>query len=89
MEIEDFSRIVGVGSPIFLWPEQSRPLLVTAIARPAGGAMNRFEGYCLRPGRVRWWEVSTSPICDREGRPVYALCTFLDIESVKPWRKRM
>lgn len=79
MEIEDFSLIAGARLAD-LWPEESRPLLITAIARAAGGEKDRFKGYCpTAKGAPRWWEVSTSPICDRDGRPIYVLCTSRDI----------
>ncbi|WP_404979627.1 PAS domain-containing protein [Croceicoccus sp. BE223] len=55
-------------------PEESRPLLIAAIACAAGGAKDRFKGYCpTAKGSPRWWEVSTSPICDRDRRPARLL----------------
>ncbi len=85
MEIDDFAPVSGLPLPE-LWSEEGRGRLQAAILRSASGQNDRFEAFCpTAKGAPRWWEVSTSPICDAHGTPSHILCTSRDLSW---WHER-
>ena len=62
MEIDDFCLVAGQ-QWCDLWPEQTRPAVIDAVARGREGKASRFEGFCpTAKGAPRWWDVSVAPL---------------------------
>lgn len=67
MEIDDFALVAGKYW-WELWPEESAALVRDAVERARAGEASRFEAFCpTAKGNPRWWEVSVSPLRDRDG----------------------
>jgi PAS domain S-box-containing protein len=67
MEIDDPNELCGL---VWweLWPEASRTLVKSAMERARLGQVTHFEALCpTAKGTNRWWEVSVSPIRNRQG----------------------
>jgi PAS domain S-box-containing protein len=78
MELDDFSAIAGKAWDE-LWPEESRPLVVAALARARDGDSSRFEAFCpTAKGDPRWWEVTVSPVRSSAGGIDAILATSRD-----------
>lgn len=67
-----------------LWPESARPQLHDVLRDAAAGVAGRFTGMCPNAkGRVKWWDVSISPIPDLAGKPGWFLAVSRDISKEK------
>ena len=64
MEIDDTSAVIGrVWHE--LWPAESKPLILDAMAQAAAGKPVRFDAFCpTAKGSPRWWDVSVAIIRD-------------------------
>ena len=79
LEIEDYSEIVGK-QWLDLWEdndsEQAYQVLQTALK----GRTTHFDGFCrTATGKLKWWDVSISPIYDADGKPSRLVATSRDI----------
>lgn len=84
MEIDDPNELCGL---VWweLWPDASRALVKSAMERARAGQVTHFEALCpTAKGTKRWWEVSVSPIRNRQGGEiVHALAMSRDITPRK------
>ena len=71
-----------------LWPVESRALIEDAIDKAGRGEKSRFEAFCpTAAGQPRWWDVSVSPIRDRDGNITHILSTSRDITALHETRE--
>lgn len=75
MEIDDFRTVAGI--PWWdLWPEESQPLVRTAVSDAIAGRDSRFVAMCATgKGTPKWWDVTVSPVRDDAGT-VFQIVSF-------------
>ena len=67
LEIDEFAMVADTNY-WDLWPEDTRPSIIDAIAKARDGQHIRFEGFCPTvKGDPRWWDVSFAPLRDERG----------------------
>ena len=83
LELDDFETVRG--RPwASLWPEESRPLIETAIKDALSGATGRFVGFCpTAKGQPKWWDVAVNTVPDVDGNPIGLLAASRDITQSK------
>ncbi|WPP02401.1 histidine kinase dimerization/phosphoacceptor domain -containing protein (plasmid) [Pseudomonas sp. HR96] len=79
MQIDSLDEIAG--QPwIELWPEDSKPTIADAIHRAGNRESVRFESFCpTAKGEPRWWDVTVSPILDKQGQLENIIAVSRDI----------
>ncbi|MDT0509399.1 PAS domain-containing protein [Novosphingobium sp. MMS21-SN21R] len=81
MEIDDL-RQVGSQEWAMLWPEESRPLIRSALTDAAKGKVSRLEAYCpTAQGSPRWWDVSVSAVRSPDGMAAGFIAVSRDISQ--------
>ncbi|GAB7530405.1 hypothetical protein PS3A_28160 [Pseudomonas sp. 3A(2025)] len=67
MQIDSLDQVSGRLWPE-LWPDESKQTIQRAIERAGAGESVRFESFCpTAKGEPRWWDVTASPIYDKQG----------------------
>jgi PAS domain-containing protein len=82
MEIDDFAAVEN--RPwADLWPEASRPAVLSGLISAAIGNVARFEDYCpTAKGTMKRWSVSISRVENSNGEHVGYLATSRDITGM-------
>ncbi len=81
MEIGDLAQVAGKAW-WEIWPVDAEPAIRHAIAEARAGRHARFEAFCpTTKGAPRWWEVSVSPVNDRDGRLVGIVAISRDVSE--------
>ena len=80
MEIDDFGSVRGQRWQA-LWPAQAQGDIERAMGKALGGEVSSFQAFCpTAKGTPKWWEVTVSPVRDRErGQVVRLLSISRDI----------
>lgn len=66
-----------------LWPEESRHIVLDAIATAATGERAQFAALCpTAKGSPRWWDVVVSPILDGDGATHKLMAVSRDVTEV-------
>ncbi len=81
LAIDDLGAVLGA-SWLEFWSGAERAAAERALSAAAGGGVGRFTGFfaTLR-GDARWWDVTISPMLDRQGRPETLLVVSRDISD--------
>jgi len=83
MEVDDFEVVRGCQWPTF-WPGDGKDKASEAVAKARAGKSVTFEGAApTAKGKMRFWEVSVSPIFDEDGKPARILSISRDITEKK------
>lgn len=79
MEIKDFESLRGALWPT-LWPEESRPILWSALEEARAGRVARFTADCpTAGGTLKSWSVLVAPAFDDQGKVVQVLSISRDM----------
>lgn len=82
LELDHLEQLYGK-EWVSLWPDESKGLIVTAIAQVKTGQRADFTGFCpTAQGTPRWWHVVASPILDRQGRVERIMAVSRDVSEV-------
>ena len=83
LEIGDFATVRG--KPwASLWPEESWPLIETAIKDALSGTTGRFVGFCpTAKDTPKWWDVAVNSVPGVDGEPVGLIAASRDITQSK------
>lgn len=75
MEFDDFRTVAG--TPWWdLWPEESQPMVRTAVGDAIEGRDSRFVAMCpTGKGTPKWWDVTVSPVRNDAGS-VFQIVSF-------------
>ena len=66
-----------------LWPEESRHLVLDAIATAGRGERTQFAAFCpTAKGSPRWWDVVVSPVLDASGATHKLMAVSRDVTEV-------
>ena len=83
MEVDDFGGISGQPWES-LWPAETQGQVRDAIAEARTGNVSRFEAFCpTAKGEPRWWDVTVTPVRDRQGMVAALLSSSRDITDRK------
>lgn len=81
MEIEDFDLLRGTLWPT-LWPEETRPILCSALEEARAGRVARFTADCpTAKGTSKSWNVLVAPSFDSVGQVVQILSISRDLTT--------
>jgi PAS domain S-box-containing protein len=73
LEIDDFESVRGQQWDA-LWPAGARGDIERCVLKAVEGEVSSFQAYCpTAKGTPKWWEVTVSPVRDREGGQVVRL----------------
>lgn len=68
---------------IELWPEESRHLVIDAIATATRGERTQFAAFCpTAKGSPRWWDVVVSPVLDSAGATHKLMAVSRDVTEI-------
>jgi PAS domain S-box-containing protein len=82
LELDHLEQLYGKewGS---LWPDESKGLIVTAVAQVKAGQRADFTAFCpTTQGSPRWWHVVASPILDAHGKVERIMAVSRDVSEV-------
>jgi PAS domain S-box-containing protein len=83
MEIDDFRTIDG-RHWTDLWPQEARPLLLSALEEARTGKAVRFDVFCpTAKGSARWWDVSLFQVTDASGNSIGFLSVSRDVTGAQ------
>ncbi|QNN68162.1 PAS domain-containing protein [Sphingomonas lutea] len=81
MQIDDFATFAGLPWHT-LWPAESQLAVQHSVTEANEGRAHRFEAFCpTAKGDPRWWEVTVSPLRNRDGDVSAILSTSRDITA--------
>lgn len=79
LEVEDASELWDKNWAE-LWPREERAKVNAAIQAAREGQTGRFNGGCpTATGKLKWWDVVVTPICDEQGHPRQLLAISRDL----------
>ena len=82
-DIDDFGSFAGKYWSD-LWPMESAPIILAAIAAANAGKVSRFEAFCpTAKGKDKWWDVVVTPVSGGDGQVVSILAVSRDITDKK------
>jgi PAS domain S-box-containing protein len=66
-----------------LWPEESRYIVIDAIATATRGERTQFAAFCpTAKGSPRWWDVVVSPVLDSAGATHKLMAVSRDVTEI-------
>ena len=75
---------------IELWPEESRHIVLAAIATASHGERTQFAAFCpTAKGSPRWWDVVVSPVLDSAGATHKLMAVSRDVTEVYQVREAL
>lgn len=79
LEVEDASAL-WEKNWAELWPREERAKVNAAIQAAREGQAGHFNGGCpTATGKLKWWDVVVTPICDEQGQPQQLLAISRDL----------
>lgn len=84
LEVCDFAQLVG-SAWVEFWHGDDQKQAKAAIAQARQGTVGHFTGFSPRtqPQMPKWWDVSVTPILNRDGTPEKLLVISRDITILK------
>jgi PAS domain S-box-containing protein len=84
-------QALQLDDPLFLhgklwvefWPDETRPIVLGAIAAALGGGRGQFGAFCpTAKGEARWWDVVVTPIHDDQGQVSQLMVVSRDVTDI-------
>ena len=82
MEIDDF-ELLSKKSWASMWPEETRPLIHSALEQAGSAGVSRLEAFCpTAKGTPRWWDVTVSAVRSTDGEHTGYISVSRDISQL-------
>ena len=82
MEVEDLDEVVGMDWFSY-WNPEILPVVEKAFNETLKGKRSKFTGMCkTAKGNAKWWDVTLTPILDKEGKVAHILSISKDITKL-------